>query len=72
MLGIEMIEDFEDTYKKENIAEELKIKTHYESLDIAGSKKIHYLRFKLPQIIVDIDKELQLEIEKDALNKQIL
>jgi len=72
MLGIKMIEDFDDTYKKENIAEELKIKTHYESLDIAGSKKIHYLRFKLPQIIVDIDKELQLDIEQNALNKQIL
>ena len=70
MLGIEMVVDLDDAYKQDNISEELKIKTHYESLDIAGSKKIHYLQFKLPTVIADIDKELQKEIEQDALTKQ--
>lgn len=70
MLGIEMLVDLNDAYSQENISEELKIKTHYESLDIAGSKKIHYLQFKLPAVIADIDKKLQTEIEQDALTQQ--
>ena len=70
MLGIEMMVDLDDAYKQDNISDELKIKTHYESLDIAGSKKIHYLQFKLPTVIADIDKELQKEIKQDALTKQ--
>ena len=69
MLGIEMIVDLDDAYKQDNISEELKIKTHYESLDIAGSKKIHYLQFKLPAVIAAIDKQLQTEIEQEAANQ---
>jgi tRNA (guanine-N7-)-methyltransferase len=42
----------------------LKIKTHYESLDIAQSKKIHYLKFTLPATIKNIDDQLQ-EILRD-------
>ena len=42
----------------------LQIKTHYESLDIAGSKRIHYLCFSLP-------KELPGK-EKDEILKQLL
>lgn len=41
---------------------ELNIRTHYESLDIAQSKKIHYLRFSLP---------LQME-ENDEVLKKLL
>ena len=70
ILGIEMIVDYDNAYNQQNIAEELKIRTHYESLDIAGSKKIHYLQFKLPVVIADIDKQLQTEIEQDAANQQ--
>ena len=69
MLGIEMMVDLDDAYKQDNISEELKIKTHYESLDIAGSKKIHYLQFKLPAVIAAIDKQLQTEIEQEAANQ---
>ena len=70
MLGINMQEDLNDVYAEQNITEELKIKTHYESLDIAGSRKIHYLKFKLPKVIADIDRQLQTEIEQDALTEQ--
>ncbi len=72
MLGIVILVDYDNAYSLKNIAEELKIKTHYESLDIAGSKKIHYLQFKLPAVIADIDKQLQTEIEEDAANLQLI
>jgi len=57
----ELIEDIDDLYSNENISEELKIKTHYESLDIAGSNRIHYLNFSLPETFPakEKDKELQ-------------
>ena len=40
--------DYDDTYKEAGITKDLQIKTHYESLDIAGSNRIHYLCFSLP------------------------
>ena len=46
---------------------ELAIKTFYENLDIAQSKKIHYLQFCLPKTISHIDNELQ-EILKQTEN----
>lgn len=55
--------DLDDVYAHENIAEELKIKTHYESLDISKSNRIHYLCFSLP---------LELPKEKDEILKQLM
>jgi tRNA (guanine-N7-)-methyltransferase len=52
----------DDLYKEESISEELKIKTHYEGLDIAQSNRIHYLQFSLPAT--------PLPVEPDALLKQ--
>jgi tRNA (guanine-N7-)-methyltransferase len=43
---------------------ELQIKTHYESLDIAGSNRVHYLKFSLPATLPGKDRD-------DAL-KQLL
>jgi tRNA (guanine-N7-)-methyltransferase len=54
--------DIGDLYKQEELSEELKIKTHYEGLDIAQSSRIHYLCFSLPQ--------QELPVETDALLKQ--
>lgn len=48
MYGCVVRVDYEDLYSQPNISEELKIKTHYESLDIAQSNRIHYLCFSLP------------------------
>lgn len=56
--------DYEDLYSQEQIAEELKIKTHYEALDIAQSNRIHYLCFSLPGQLA--------EKEKDATLKKLL
>jgi tRNA (guanine-N7-)-methyltransferase len=59
MYGITLSEDCDDVYGQPAIREELKIKTHYESLDIAQSKKIYYLKFILPAEIKMIDDQLQ-------------
>jgi tRNA (guanine-N7-)-methyltransferase len=43
------------------IGPELHIKTHYESLDIAQSKRVHYLCFSLPATLPskELDAALQ-------------
>lgn len=41
--------DTADLYHSNILNPELQIKTHYESLDIAGSSRIHYLCFSLPE-----------------------
>ncbi len=57
---LELLEDTEHVYAEENILPELAIKTYYESLDIARSNQVHYLKFL-------INKELP--VEKDELLK---
>ena len=47
----------------QNIREDLKIKTHYEALDIAQSNTIYYLKFKLPPVIIDLDEQFQEELK---------
>jgi tRNA (guanine-N7-)-methyltransferase len=53
--------DQDDVYSQENIPEELKIKTHYESLDIAKSNRIHYLCFSLPAQLAGKEKDETLK-----------
>jgi tRNA (guanine-N7-)-methyltransferase len=57
----------DDVYKQENLSEDLQIKTHYESLDIAQSNRIHYLRFSLdkplPSILDEQLKQLLIDAE---------
>ena len=69
--GLELMEDNDDVYAAGQVSEELKIKTHYEALDIAGSKKIHYLRFRLPeQLLPDKDNHLkELIIEQETIRR---
>jgi tRNA (guanine-N7-)-methyltransferase len=66
LYNLTIVEDLDDV-NHNNDKEELKIKTHYEALDIAGSKKIFYLKFSLPENIIDIDDKLQ-EILKQEEN----
>ena len=56
-----LIEDADDLYSSDIVADELKIKTHYESLDIAGSNRIHYLKFSLPEILPGKEKDKDLQ-----------
>jgi tRNA (guanine-N7-)-methyltransferase len=59
-------EDNDHVYEKEDVRDELKIKTHYESLDIAGSNRVHYLCFSLPPVLAGIEKDKEL---KQLLNE---
>ena len=67
LYGCVLHNDLDDVYKQEGIAEELKIKTHYESLDIAGSNRIHHLCFSLPENLLgkEKDEELKQIIKED-------
>jgi len=53
--------DHDDLYSNDVVTDELKIKTHYESLDIAESNRIHYLKFSLPEIFPDKEKDKELQ-----------
>ena len=55
------VEDIGDLYSNSHISDDLKIKTHYESLDIAGGNRIHYLKFSLPDIFPGKEKDKELQ-----------
>lgn len=61
MYGCTVHEDLDNIYNEPVIADELRIKTHYESLDIAGSNRIHYLKFSLPPQLPGKEKDLELK-----------
>jgi tRNA (guanine-N7-)-methyltransferase len=62
------VEDHDNVYAHTD-NEVLKIKTHYEALDIAGSNRIFYLKFTLPNEIPGKDELLQ-EILKETENPE--
>ena len=53
--------DEDNVFAQQTVADELKIKTHYESLDIAGSNRIHYLCFSLPETLPGKEKDEELK-----------
>jgi tRNA (guanine-N7-)-methyltransferase len=66
MYGLILHEQDEDIYANQDIRKELQIKTHYEGLDIARSKRVHYICFSLPSAILpEIDQILLERIKKD-------
>lgn len=56
-----VLTDIDDLYKVQDRNEELKLKTHYEALDIAQSSRIHYLCFTLPPVMPGIEKDAELK-----------
>ena len=59
LYDLKMETDLDDIHQHE-LSDALKIKTHYEGLDIAQSQKIFYLQFSLPEeTLPDRDKELK-------------
>ena len=71
MYGLTLLEASDDIYAGPGpMKDELKIKTHYESLDIARSQRVHYLLFTLPSApLPPLDEALQekvREMEPDA------
>ena len=69
--GIDVIESCDNVYAQLNIEKSLTIKTHYESLDIAGSNKIFYIKFSLPETLPQKDDELQDVLKKTENNKEL-
>jgi tRNA (guanine-N7-)-methyltransferase len=68
LCGLRLIEESEDIYADAGlIMEELRIKTHYESLDIARSNRVHYLCFALPAApLPEVDEALHQKLKEDA------
>jgi tRNA (guanine-N7-)-methyltransferase len=60
LYGLRLLEDMPHVYAKGSDRPELMIKTHYEGLDIAGSRKVFYLRFGLNEGL-KADKETILQ-----------
>ena len=69
MYQLDCVEDYDDVYAQTD-SDVLKIKTHYEALDIANSNRIFYLKFTLPAVIEDKDELLQ-QVLKDTENKPV-
>ena len=67
MYQLLLVEDCNDVYAS-NPSESLRIKTHYEALDIAGSNTIYYLKFQLPATIPNLDDQLQ-QLLKETENQ---
>jgi tRNA (guanine-N7-)-methyltransferase len=69
MYGLTLHEDMDNVYAQPALAPELQIKTHYEGLDIAGSNRIHYLCFSLPDVIPakELDEQLHEELKHESV-----
>lgn len=63
-----IITDIDNVYQQEKLSPELKIKTHYESLDIAKSDRIFYVCFSLPASISGNDETLN-QVLKNRQNE---
>lgn len=60
-----LVETINDIYANKESNPALTIKTHYESLDIAQSKRIHYLQFKLTTPLTNLNDNQLQEILKN-------
>lgn len=61
MYGCTVHTDIENVFGGGEVSDELRIKTHYESLDIAGSNRVHYLCFSLPASLGGSENDLRLK-----------
>ena len=61
-----LISDVDDVHKDGKVSKELGIKTHYESLDIAESKRVFYICFSLPEKIINADEDLNHFLKRIA------
>jgi tRNA (guanine-N7-)-methyltransferase len=68
MYGCRLHKDIDDVYGRPGIPADLRIVTHYESLDIAQSKRVHYLCFSLPEKLPskEMDAALQQLLKDEA------
>ena len=68
LYGCPLLTDTDNLNAQPARAPELQLKTHYESLDIAGSNRVHYLCFSLPQTLParELDALLHEEQKHEA------
>ncbi len=65
LYGLTLLEDSADIHAAP-MKDELKIRTHYESLDIAQSKRVFYLCFTIPEgTLPDRDQELHEKVKNE-------
>jgi tRNA (guanine-N7-)-methyltransferase len=66
MYGIDLLVDSDNVYAQPNLLPDLNITTHYETLDIAKSNRIHYLQFRLPDSpLPQLDDGLHQQIKEN-------
>ncbi len=70
MYGLMLVEDCNDVHAKTD-NEILKVKTHYEALDISGTNTVYYLQFKLP-VAMSGDDDALYEMLKETENSGLL
>lgn len=69
LFGLLLVKDTDNVYAQKEMDEVLKIKTHYEGLDIAQSNRVFYLQFKLPAVIPGKDEELKQRVfDEEKIN----
>jgi tRNA (guanine-N7-)-methyltransferase len=68
LYGCLLLHDTDNLYAQPGRTPELLLKTYYESLDIAGSNRVHYLCFALPQQLAgrELDVILHEELKHEA------
>jgi tRNA (guanine-N7-)-methyltransferase len=66
MYKIPVIIDSDHVYEDRSLSSDLQIKTHYEGLDIAGSNRVFYLCFSLPDELSDNDDALSALLKTQA------
>ena len=64
---LKTVADHSNLYRDPGIKEELKIKTHYEALDIAQSNTVFYLSFQLPESIPNNDDPLNAVLNAEKV-----
>lgn len=71
LYDLPLVTDNADVYAGGTVSPELSIKTHYESLDIAQSNRVHYLQFRLPSTpLPDREAELKLLLREEESDRR--
>ena len=68
MYGCRLEKQHESIHSENDVADDLRIKTYYESLNIAGSNQIYYICFSLPDEIPGEERDQEL---KHRLHEQV-
>src|SRR5438874_3166379 len=62
LYGLNLLANHEDLYSLNHLNKELKIRTHYEALDIAGRNRVQYLCFSLPEVLPHPSRDNELKL----------